>query len=351
MATNQKGRKLTEVNGSAKPRKGGSPTIYDIAALAGVNPSTVSRALNTPGRINAATEAKIREAAKSLNYQANPFARALPTGKTKMLAMILADITNPMFFEPVRGAEAAASENGYTFVIAESQESGDQEATALERVLPAVDGVVMGTSRLPDADISAMAQRKSVVLMNRKVEGVMDVVPDTRPGIVQALDHLKSLGHESLAYLSGPANSWMSDNRWSIIMTEAVSRGMKIVEIGPNEPVVAGGAKSADYVLAAGVTAILAYNDLMAIGLLGALQERGIDIPGQISVIGFDDIFGSNLTRPALTTIKSPLREAGELAVQALMLEIDGKDSTEVLSGSAKLQTSLILRASTAQAR
>jgi LacI family transcriptional regulator len=126
---------------------------------------------------------------------------------------------------------------------------------------------------------------------------------------------------------------------------------MKIVEIGPNEPVVAGGAKSADYVLAAGVTAVLAYNDLMAIGLLGALQERGIDIPGQISVIGFDDIFGSNLTRPALTTIKSPLREAGELAVQALMLEIDGKDSADVLSGSAKLQTSLILRASTAQAK
>jgi LacI family transcriptional regulator len=143
----------------------------------------------------------------------------------------------------------------------------------------------------------------------------------------------------------------MSEHRWSIIMSEAVSRGMKIVEIGPNEPVLAGGARSADYVLAAGVTAVLAYNDLMAIGLLGALQQRGIAIPGQISVIGFDDIFGSALTSPALTTVRAPLREAGELAVQALMLEIDGKDSSQVLLGSSKLQTALVLRASTATAK
>ncbi len=330
----------------SRPRKGGSPTIYDIAELAGVNPSTVSRALNSPGRINAATEAKIKSAAKSLNYQANPFARALPTGRTKMLAMILADITNPMFFEPVRGAEAEAFENGYTFVIAESQESGDQEATALERMLPAVDGVVMGSSRLPDSEIAAMAQRKAVVLMNRKVEGVMDVVPATAPGICEALDHLKELGHQSIAYLSGPANSWMSKHRWSIIMPEAVARGMKVVEIGPNEPVLEGGEQSVDYVVAAGVTAVLAYNDLMAIGLLSGLKARSVSVPNQISVIGFDDIFGSNLTNPSLSTIRSPLKEAGVLAVKALMLAIDSQDSAAALAQADQLQTTLVVRES-----
>ena len=91
-------------------------TIYDIAKLAGVNPSTVSRALSTPGRINAVTEAKIKAAAAELNYKANPFARALPTGKTKMIALMIADITNPVFFKVVRGAEQEAAERGYTLL-------------------------------------------------------------------------------------------------------------------------------------------------------------------------------------------------------------------------------------------
>ena len=105
-------------------------TIYDIAKLAGVNPSTVSRALSKPGRINVKTEERIQAAAKELNYRLNPMARALPTGRTSTLGLLLADITNPMFFHVVRGAEEAASLRGYTLILAESQESADREAAA-----------------------------------------------------------------------------------------------------------------------------------------------------------------------------------------------------------------------------
>lgn len=341
---------MTEVQKGRK-RKNSLPTIYDIAQLAGVNPSTVSRALNNPGRINSVTEAKIKDAAKQLNYQVNPFARALPTGRTRMLALIVADITNPMFFDAVRGAEAEASKNGYTLVIAESQESGSREAATVERIMPSVDGVVLVTSRLEDAEVLEIAGKKSVVLMNRRIEGVSDVVPDVSTGIEQALDHLSALGHGSIAYLSGPSNSWMSKHRWNLIFQGAVKRGLKVVEIGPNEPVVSGGKVAADLVLASGVTAVIAYNDLIAIGLMGSLRDKGTTVPKTISVIGFDDIFGSDLTTPGLTTIKAPLEEAGHLAVKALLLEIEDELTEPVTQQAAELKSALVLRSSTASAK
>lgn len=336
---------------NGKKRKNSLPTIYDIAALAGVNPSTVSRALNNPGRINSVTEARIKDAAKQLNYQVNPFARALPTGRTRMLALIVADITNPMFFDAVRGAEAEASHSGYTLVIAESQESGRLEAATVERIMPSVDGVVLVTSRLEDAEVLEIASKKSVVLMNRRIEGVPDVVPDVSEGIEQALDHLAALGHKSIAYLSGPANSWMSKHRWNLIFQGAVKRGLKVVEIGPNEPVVSGGKAAADLVDASGVSAVLAYNDLIAIGLMGALRDKGVAVPGEMSVIGFDDIFGSDLTTPALTTIKAPLEKAGELAVKALLQDIEDESSEDVTEAARNLRSKMVFRSSTGQAK
>jgi LacI family transcriptional regulator len=337
----------SEKNGKGRKKAFSSPTIYDIAQLAGVNPSTVSRALNNPGRINAVTEARIKEAAKQLNYQVNPFARALPTGRTKMIAMIVADITNPMFFNAVRGAEEVAANHGYTLVIAESQESSALEATAVERILPSVDGVIFATTRLGDDQILSLAERKPIVLLSRKIEGLYDVVPDVLPGIVTAVSHLADLGHKYLAFASGPTKAWMSDHRWKLIMNEAVSRGLKVVEIGPNEPTVAGGIAAADYIMASGVTAVITYNDLMAIGLANELRARAIEVPGRISIIGFDDIFGSDFTTPRLTTIKSPLQDSGAAAVEILLNQLE---ETEVTINTQDFKTELILRDSTAAA-
>jgi LacI family transcriptional regulator len=324
-------------------------TIYDIAKLAGVNPSTVSRALTTPGRINATTEAKVREAAKQLNYRVNPFARALPTGKTKMIALMVSDITNPVFFKLVRGAELKAAEAGYTLVIAESQESSRVESDNLERILPSVDGVILGTTRLSDDEIFAMNQQKPVVLVNRKVDGVSDVVPDNTPGIAEAVKHLADLGHKHIAFVAGPSASWINTDRWNLLMKNAVDLGMTIAEIGANEPTVEGGKKALDRVRAAGVTAVVTYNDVMAIGLLRAATAAGIQVPAELSIIGFDNIFGSDFTNPPLSTIQMPLEQVGNEAIDVLLksfvAEVD-----EPLHGSAA-STSLLLRGSTAKAK
>ena len=326
-----------------------TPTIYDIAELAGVNPSTVSRALSTPGRINAKTEAKIRKAAEELNYQANPFARALPTGKTKMIGLVISDITNPVFFNAVRGAESIAAEHGYTLVLAETQESSEVESQVVDRILPAVDGLIMVTTRLSDDQIKKIGKRKPVVLMNRQVAGITNVVPEISPGISEALDHLDEFGHKHLAFLGGPRNSWMSNQRWNFLMKGALKRKMTIVEIGPNAPTLEGGRQTVDRILASGATAVIAYNDLMAIGVLRALKERNISVPKTLSLIGFDNIFGSDFTTPAITTVEMPLTSVGEEAVQAL-LHLFGTESEDSYDG-VNLETRLLVRDSTGAAQ
>jgi len=332
-------------------RRKSAATIYDIAELSGFNPSTVSRALTTPGRINAKTEAKIRAAAKELNYQVNPFARALPTGKTKMLGVIIADITNPVFFNVVRGAEAAAAAAGYTIVITESQESSANEAEALNRILPTVDGVILATTRLSDQEIRAINESKPVVLVNRQVDGVADVVPSNEPGIAAAVKLLADFGHKHIAFLSGPRASWMNTNRWTLLMKNAMAAGMTIVEIGPNDPTLEAGRSSLGRIRAAGVTAVVAYNDLMAIGLVREAIAQGIDVPSALSVIGFDNIFGSDFTSPPITTVQLELDRSGSEAVNALLEQLKGDGSKTPGHIEPDHGASLLVRGSVSKAR
>jgi LacI family transcriptional regulator len=326
--------------------RGGSATIYDVAELAGVSPSTVSRALSTPGRISASTTARIEAAADRLSFRINPAARALQTGRTYTLALVVADITNPVVFGIVRGAETAASAAGYTLVITESQESGDAEAEAIERLLPSVDGVVLATTRLSDERIRELASQKPLVLINRAVADLDGILPDVDTGVQELLTHLTGLGHRSIVYLAGPTASWISEQRFERMLEATERSGTALVEIGPTPPTIEGGKASLRRVLAAHATAVVAFNDLIAIGLMQAAAEQGIRIPEQLSVAGFDDIFGSELISPALTTVRAQLVRAGELAVGRLLSVVHGKEP----DATAPLTTTLIVRGSTGPA-
>ncbi|MGK9220354.1 MULTISPECIES: LacI family DNA-binding transcriptional regulator [unclassified Microbacterium] len=325
-------------------RRGGAATIYDIAELAGVNPSTVSRALSKPGRISAPTEARIRAAAQRLQFRFNPMARALPTGRSQTLALVVADITNPVVFGIVRGAEQAASAAGYTLVIAESQESDQTEAETIERLIPSVDGIVLATTRLSDERISEIASRKPVVLINRAVDEVPSVLPDVETGVAALLEHLYGLGHRTIVYLAGPETSWISERRFERMLEASERLGFAVVEIGPNPPTIEGGRSAYRRVLAARPTAVIAFNDLIAIGLMQAAAEQGVRVPEDLSVAGFDDIFGSELISPALTTVRAQLVEAGETAVVDLLTSLDGD---EPVGDARLLETRLVVRGST----
>lgn len=334
---------VTLRTGARKP----PATIYDLAKATGVSPSTVSRALNKPGRLNQATERRIREAAEELGYRINPMARALPTGKTGTLALLVSDITNPVYFDVVRGAERLATASGLTLVFAESQESPELELATAQRLQTSVDGLFLVASRLEDDAIAELASVKPLVIANRLVPGVPAVVPDPRPGISAALDALQERGHRRLAYLSGPQASWMNEVRWRTLFAFAVERGMSIVEIPSASPTREGGGDALPRVLAADVTAVLTYNDLLALGILRAARDQEVEVPARLSIVGFDDIFGADLPTPALSTIKSPLFEVGEQGMQRLLAEIDGHDDVD----SPHLPTAYIARESVAEAR
>jgi LacI family transcriptional regulator len=323
----------------------GAPTIYDVARLAGVSPSSVSRALSRPGRLNAKTEQRIRQTAEQLGFRVNPSARALPTGRTMTLALLLADITNPVVFGIVRGAERAASAAGYTLVIAESQESGPAERATALRIADSVDGIVFATSRLDPASLLELATVKPAVLLNRDVEGMASVIPDVDRGVGELVHHLVALGHRDVGYLAGPPSSWIGRRRWDALLRHGHRAGLRPFEITGDEPTVDGGAGAFEAVAASPASAVVAFNDLMAIGLLRAAQRAGLTVPGALSIAGFDDIFGSDLTTPAITTVAAPLEDAGEHAVRLLLstIGIDG-DRAEAFS---PFPTSLIVRAST----
>jgi LacI family transcriptional regulator len=322
-------------------------TIYDVARMSGVSPSTVSRALSKPGRLNAATEQRIREVAAAAGYRLNPLARALPTGRTKMLALIVSDITNPVFFELVRGAERVAADEGYILILAESQESAELEQEAAQRLMPSVDGLILVSTRLSNAAIQDLGDQKPLLVVNRRLPGVDSLVPDVVPGISGALDHLAEHGHRRVAFLAGPSTSWMSRLRQRTAKKLADERGMEITVLGPADPTLEGGASAVPALLTSGATAVLAYNDLMAIGILRGASDAGVSIPRDLSIVGFDDIFGSDFTSPPITTIRTPLGSLGDQAAHRLIARLDDDGNGR----PAQITTEFVPRGSTARVR
>jgi DNA-binding LacI/PurR family transcriptional regulator len=314
-------------------------TLQDVAREAGVAVSTASRALSDPGRVNVRTREHVQSVARQLGYRPNRLAQALPTGRTRMLAVLVPDITNPHNFGLVRGAEAQARAAGSTLVIADTQGSSELEAAHLDRLSSSVDGFVLAASRLPDDELQSLAVRIPVVLFNRRVDGLASLATDSADGSRQIVEHLVALGHRSLAYLAGPA-TWSDTQRWRALSDRAEAAGVPIVRCGPFDPTLDGGPAAADVGLATGATALIAFNDLMAIGVLRRLAERGIAVPGRVSVVGYDDIFGSDFCSPPLSTVAGPVDEAGRALVDLL---IAGREPVPAVT----LPTHLRVRAST----
>lgn len=298
---------------------GRPPTLQDVADAAGVAVSTASRALSNPGRVSARTREHVHEVARRLNYRPNLMARALPAGRSTLLAMVIPDITNPHHFGLIRGAEARARAAGYTVVLVDAQGSAALETDHLDRLGPAIDGVLLVSPRMPEPDLLALRGRRPVVLFNREAAGFPSVTTDSDDAGRQIVEHLAALGHRSLAYLAGPADAWPDGQRWHALSRHAAAAGVAITRRGPFVPTVEHGAAAADVGLATGASALVAYNDLLAIGVLRRLERRGVAVPGRISVVGFDDIFGSDFCHPPLTTVTSPAEEAGRVLTDLLL--------------------------------
>lgn len=324
-------------------------TIHDIAALCGVAASTVSRALTNSDRVNIRTRQRIQAAAVELNYTPNSQAKALSSGKTGAVGVLVPDITNPFYFDLIRGTQLQLKAAGYTQLLVDTEESDEVEASTLEQLQKSADGVIVAASRLDDAALTQAALRMPMVTVNRDVEGVPAVIIDAPSAMTQALDHLISLGHTSVAYVSGPAVSQSSARRWTALATIAEERDVEVRILGPFAPKTQSGAAAADAAVHSGVTACIVFNDLIAIGMLQRLRERGISVPEGMSIVGCDDIFGADFCNPPLTTLSSPIEQAGRMAISMLLAQLNPLGGGS--RNRAVMPTHLTVRGSTALVR
>jgi LacI family transcriptional regulator len=320
-------------------------TIKDVARLAGVSPSSVCRALTNPHQVRPETRHRVENAARNLGYAPNRVARSLITGRTGNIGVVLPDLANPFFPSVVKSIQTQARRFDYAVFLSDTDEDPAVEVPLIRALAKQVDGFLLCSPRAADDEIKAFAGQTPMVVLNRRITGFPSVTADSADGMRQAVGHLHALGHRRIAYVAGPRASWSHRDRLRGIKSATSSYEMELIEIGNVAPTVEGGTAAADLVVASPATAVLAYNDLVALGLLNRLQARGIAVPGRISVVGFDDIMLAGLVSPGLTTVaiaKENIGRAGVELLLELMADPQGPTATRRV-----LPTQLIVRGST----
>lgn len=321
--------------------------IADVAAAVGVANSTVSRALSRPEMVSFELRERIQSAAADLGYRPNLHARSLILGNSHLVGLMVPDITNPYFGGFIRGGQSEATHRGYRQLVLDTDEMGRVEAAYLDELKGTLSGALLAATKLPPELLQSVSEKLQLVTLNREVEGIPSVVVDAPAAMPSAVDHVMSLGHRSIVYLGAPATSWSDEGRWSALKKAADARGIRCQRLGPFNSSHAEGAAAADAALSTGATACFFFNDMLAIGALQRFEERGIEVPGQISVIGCDDIFGASFCHPPLTTIVAPVEHAGRMAMGMLLDRIEGKASGD---DRGRLSAGLKIRRSTGMA-
>lgn len=322
-------------------------TIRDVARASGVHISTVSRSFSAPHLVNADTRSRVLAVAEKLEYRPNRAARALITGKTHNLGLIVADIANPFFPPLIKAAERQARLHDNHIFVTDTSEDAIAEEELVRALAKQVDGVLLCSPRMSNSLIEQLSRQVPLVVVNRLVAGLPCVVMDVAGGARGAVAHLVGLGHRRIALLGGPRGSWTNREIRKAASAAARAAGAELTVIGPNQPTEDGGRAVAERVVRERATAVLAYNDLMAIGLMEGLDALGLRVPDGTSVVGIDDIALSRLTRPKLTTVATPTAAAGRAAVDMLLQYGADRRTT----ARSVLQTDLVVRESTAKPR
>jgi LacI family transcriptional regulator len=330
----------------------GPATIEDVAARSGVSTATVSRVMSGSVPARPETRERVLAAARDLGYRPSGIARALKRRETRTLGLVITDITNPFYPQVVSAIEAAAHERGYGIVLANG---GDDPARELEHldllVERRVDGIVIASSRMTRRHAEHLrATAVPVVLVNDPVSGsgLPTVTTAHRRGARMATEHLIGLGHVRIGHISAPSEHPAAGQRRQGVRDAVRAAGLDGPLIAIGDGRVGGGASAAEALIGAGVTGIVAYNDLTAIGALRALRRARIGVPEEVSVVGFDDIDLAAWTDPPLTTVRQPIDELGRWAVEHLTgLLAGGRPG----GGTTVLEPSLVVRGSTASAQ
>jgi DNA-binding LacI/PurR family transcriptional regulator len=330
-------------------------SIKDVARVAGVSHSTVSRALQNSPVVNPKTAAKIRRIARDLGYRPSAVARGLVTQKTRTIGVVVTTIADPFVSEVVIGIEMAANDNGYSVFLADSNADPAREKSVVHSFAERrVDGIVVTSSRVGALYTPLLSEMMvPIVLINNQHPGqfVHSVMIDNLPASRDATNHLISLGHRRIAYV-GDRYGHHSDTERFAGYREALEQAAlpflpELVVHGDGKP--EGGAPAMNKLLCLPnpPTAVFCYNDMTALGVLGSIHMHGLRVPADISLIGFDDLFFASYTQPQLTTVRQPMRQMGRMAMENLLKLMSGQPSAEAI----KVPAELIIRESTAAPR
>jgi len=323
------------------PTRGPRPTIHHIATELGISVSTVSRALTPGGTVSLETRRRVEDAADRLGYRANGAARSLSTGRMHAFGLIVPSLRDPFFAEVAKGAQMRARGIDHAVYIADTDRSSELELEAIDMMRRDVDGFLVCAPLGSDDALRDRLRGTAAVALFREVDGMASVTADVSGGIGQAVQHLRALGHHRIAHVVGPATSWGARQR-RLAFEHEVSEADRVL-LGPIVDPYEGGIAVADELLASGASAVIAYNDINALGLLARLRARGVGVPEGISVVGFDGLDIATLAT-SLTSVSLPRQAAARSAVDRLIRMLNDHAEPD----SLVLPTQLIVRESTA---
>jgi LacI family transcriptional regulator/LacI family repressor for deo operon, udp, cdd, tsx, nupC, and nupG len=322
-------------------------TIRDVAARAAVSPATVSRVFTRPQAVTLATRRRVLAAAEELHYTPHPVARSLARGRTGNLGLVVPDIAVAFSAVVVKAVAQRARQDDHALFVVDSDDRAADEVRLARAMVPQVDGLLLLSPLMPDDDLRELAAAVPLVAVNRRLAGVPAVLMTSDAAAEHAVEHLHALGHRHLAYLAGPDN-WSNSVRHRAFLGACARLGMPGEVLGPFEPTFSAGVRAADLVLAGPTTGVLAYNDDVAVGVLSRLADRGVPVPGRVSVVGFDDTALASMVTPRLSTVRLPIGAAGVVAVTLLADLLRGADVAA--RGPVELPSELVVRASSGPA-
>lgn len=329
---------------------GVKPTIYDIARLSQVSIATVSKVLNGTGRISEETRQRVMQAVEALGYERSTIATALAGKNTYTIGFLVPDVSNPFFSEILRGAEDAAFARGYSVLVCNTDHDPERERVYLRTLRQKqMDGLVIATgSTAAETVAELVAEGVRVVLLSREIEGVSvgAVTIDNVLGGELAARHLVELGHRRVGVIPEPLHLASSRDRLHGFERALRAAGAECSVAPAGGFGISAGARMAKQVLAdPSITALFALNDQLAVGALEALRKLGKHVPGDVSVIGFDDTILAKIVHPALTTVAQPMQELGQRTLELLIYAIEsGTQPAEKIV----ISPTLVVRGSTA---
>jgi LacI family transcriptional regulator len=325
--------------------------IYAVAKRARVSTATVSRTINGASTVDSKLAARVWKAIRELDYQPKMQARALGSGRTRLIGLIVTDITNPFFPDLIRGFELAAVARGYEILIGSLDEEPENVARCVRRMTErSVDGIAALTFGIEQLILDQLAGRLLPLVFvdfDPSLPHVACLKMDYRRGMRQAVQHLAVLGHTNIGFLCGTLNAHVARERLDAFLAAMREIGAPINKdwICPGDFTLESGITAMERLLqqVKQPTAMICSNDISAIGMMHAVHNRRLEIPGDFSIIGFDNVHLAAYTYPPLTTVQMPCQELANAAVESLIGKIEGNERT----GGREILTQLVVRQTT----